>query len=61
MPSFFVVGQFRADTVDHHLDESAIIHIHPVHAADELVFAVSYERAVDVLTQVWFVEAGQSA
>ncbi len=38
-----------AKGVDHHHDESAVIHIQPVGTADELIGAVSGERAVNIL------------
>ena len=49
MCSFFVIRQVFANAVDHHHDESAIIHIEPVRAADEFIGAVSYERAFNIL------------
>ena len=38
--SLLLVGQVCTDAVDHHHDQSAIIHIEPVRTADEFVFAV---------------------
>ena len=40
MGSLLLVGQVCTDAVDHHHDQSAIIHIEPVRTADEFVFAV---------------------
>ena len=56
-PVFSSFVRFCANAVDHHHDERAIIHIQPVGAADELIGAVSYEWAVDVLAQVWLVKS----
>jgi hypothetical protein len=48
MGSLLVVRQVRTDTVDHHHDESAIIHIEPIRAADEFIFAVPNEWTVKI-------------
>jgi hypothetical protein len=57
MRPFFVIRQVFADPIDHHHNESAIIHIQPVRAADELIGAVSCEWAINILAQVWLVES----
>ena len=44
--------------MDHHHNESAIIHIEPVGAANEFIGAVSYEGAINILAQVWLVKSG---
>jgi hypothetical protein len=43
MSSLLVVGQVCTDAIDHHHDQSAIIHIEPIRTADELIFAVPDE------------------
>ena len=48
MGSLLVVRQVRTDTVDHHQDESAIIHIEPIRTADEFIFAVPNEWIVKI-------------
>jgi hypothetical protein len=48
MSSLLVVRQIRTDAVEHHHDESAIIHIEPIRTADELVFAVPDEWTVKI-------------
>ncbi len=57
MRPFLIIRQVFANAVDHHDYESAIIHIEPVGAAHELIGAVSDERAVNILAQVWLVKA----
>jgi hypothetical protein len=61
MGSFFVVGQVCANTVDHHHDESAIIHVQPVRAADQLISALSYKRTINIIAQVWLVKSFHDA
>ncbi len=56
MRYFLVIRQVVADAVDHHDYESAIIHIEPVGAANELIGTVSNEWAVDILAQVGLVK-----
>jgi hypothetical protein len=48
MGSLLVVRQVRADAIDHYHDESAIIHIEPIRAADELILAVPNEWTVQI-------------
>jgi hypothetical protein len=48
MGSLLLVGQVCTDAVDHHHDQSAIIHIEPVRTADESVFAVPDEWTVKI-------------
>ena len=55
---FLIIGKVCADAVDHHHNESAIIHIQPIRAANEFISAVSYERAINILAQVWLVKSG---
>ena len=57
MRPFFVIREVRSDTIDHHHNESAIVHIQPVRAANELVRAISYEGIIDILTQVRLVKS----
>ena len=56
MRPFFVIRQVFANAVDHHHNESAVIHIEPVGTADELIGAVSGEGAVNILAQVGLVK-----
>ena len=51
------VRQVFANAVDHHHYESAVIYVQPVAAADEFIIAVSYERTVNILAQVWLVKS----
>jgi hypothetical protein len=53
MRSFLVIREVLANAVDHHHYESAVIYVQPVAAADEFIIAVSYERTVNILAQVW--------
>ena len=46
--SLLVVRQVRTDAVDHHHEESAIIHIEPIRTADEFVFAIPNERTIKI-------------
>jgi hypothetical protein len=39
--SFFLIGQVRADAVEHHHHQGTVIHIQPVRSADKLVGAIS--------------------
>ena len=48
MSSLLVVRQIRTDAVEHHHDESAIIHIEPIRTADEFIFAVPNEWTVKI-------------
>ncbi len=57
MRPFFFIRQIFASAVDHHHNESTIIHIEPVGAADELIGAVLDKWAVNILAQVWLVKA----
>ena len=50
-----VIREIFANAVDHHHYESAVIYVQPVAAADEFIIAVSYERTVNILAQVWLV------
>jgi hypothetical protein len=55
MGSLLVVRQVSTDAVDHHHDESAIIHIEPIRTADELIFAVPNEWTVKIDRQVGLI------
>src|SRR5260370_5766871 len=55
--SLLVIRQVRTDAVDHHHNERAIIHIHPVGATDEFIGTISNEWAVGILGQVWLVKS----
>ena len=57
MRSFLVIREVFANAVDHHHYESAVIYVQPVTAADEFIIAVSYERTVNILAQVWLVKS----
>ncbi len=57
MRPFLVIRQVFANAVDHHHDESAIIHIEPVGAAHELTGAVSGEGTVNIFAKVGLVKA----
>jgi hypothetical protein len=57
MRPFFVIRQVFANAVDHHHNERTVIHIEPVRMADQLIFSVSNERAINLLTQVWLVKS----
>ena len=59
MRSFLVIREVFANAVDHHHYESAVINVQPVTAADEFIIAVSYERTVNILAQVWLVKSCQ--
>jgi hypothetical protein len=48
MGSLLVIRQVRTNAVDHHHDESEIIHIEPLRTADELVFAIPDEWTVKI-------------
>jgi hypothetical protein len=52
------IRQVCPNPVGHHDNERAIIHIQPVRAADKFIATASYERAVDILAQVWLVKMG---
>ena len=52
-----VIREVFANAVDHHHYESAVIYVQPVAAADEFIIAVSYERTVNILAQVWLVKS----
>src|SRR5437773_5451076 len=54
--SLLVVRQVRTDAVDHHQDESAIIHIEPIRTADEFIFAVPNEWTVKIGREIRLVE-----
>src|SRR5438445_1109036 len=56
MGSLLVVRQVRTDAVDHHHDESAIIHIKPIRTADEVIFTVPNEWTVKIDRQVGLIE-----
>ena len=56
MRSFLVIREVFAKAIDHHHYESAVIYVQPVAAADEFIIAVSYERTVNILAQVWLVK-----
>jgi hypothetical protein len=57
MRSFFVICQICADAVDHRHNERPIIQIQPIRASNKLIGAISYERAVYVLAQIWLVKS----
>ena len=48
MGSLLVVRQVCTDAVDHHHEESAIIHIEPIRTADEFIFAIPNERTIKI-------------
>jgi len=56
MRSFLVIRQVFANAVDHHHNETAVIHIQPVGTADELIGAVSGEGTVNIFAKVWLVK-----
>jgi hypothetical protein len=56
MRSFFVICQTFADTIHHHHNEGAIIHVQPIGATDEFIGAVTCKWAVDILAQVRLVK-----
>jgi hypothetical protein len=56
MGSFLVIRQICTDAVDHHHDERAIVHVHPVRAADKFIRGVSNERAINILAQVGLIK-----
>ncbi len=56
MRPFFVIRQIFANAVDHHHDESAIIHVQPIGAADDLIGAVSGEGTVNIFAKVGLVK-----
>jgi len=58
MSSFLIIRQVGTNPLGHHHNEGAVIHVQPVGAANELIVAVSYEWAVNVLAQVWLVKSG---
>jgi hypothetical protein len=58
MRSLFVVCQVRADPIDHHHNEGAVIHVQPVASSNEFIRSVSCERDIGVGTKIWFVKAG---
>ncbi len=58
MRPLFLIRQVRANPVCHDHHESAVIHVQPVGTADELIVAVSYEWAVDILAKVGLVKSG---
>ena len=45
MRSLLIVGQMRPDTLRHHQDETAIIHVQPIAAPNKLIAGVTCERA----------------
>ena len=58
MRSFLLICQVRTNPIGHHHNESPVIHIQPVGAGDELIVAISYEWAVNVLAEVGLVKSG---
>jgi len=56
MRSFLVIRQVFAYAVDHHHNESAVIHIQPVGTADELIGDVAYEWTVNIFAKVGLVK-----
>ena len=46
MRSLLIVGQMRPDTLRHHQDETAIIHVQPITAPNKLIAGVTCERAI---------------
>ena len=53
-----VIRYVCAESVGHHAYERAIVHVQSVRAADKFIATASYERAVDILAQVWLVKMG---
>ena len=53
MRSFFIVRQVPTNPIGHHQDQCAIVHIQPIGSSHELIVVISYERAVNILAQVW--------
>ena len=54
---FSVIREVLANAVDHHHYESAVIYVQPIAAADEFIIAVSYERTVNILAQIWLLKS----
>jgi hypothetical protein len=48
----------RADAINHHHYESAIIHVQPIASSNKLVRSIPRERAVGVGAKIGFVKAG---
>ena len=46
MSAFLVIRQVNAQSLRHRQDETAIIHVQPVAATDQLVIGVARERAI---------------
>jgi hypothetical protein len=59
--SLLIVGQMRPDTLRHHQDETAIIHVQPVAATDQLVVSVARERAIGLAAKVRLIEAAHAS
>ena len=60
MRSFFNIRQVFANAVDHLHNESAIIHIQPVGAADELIGAAGELFTADIGWPSWASAASRS-
>jgi hypothetical protein len=48
----------RANAINHHDYESAIIHVQPIASSNKLVRSIPRERAVGVSAKIGFVKAG---
>lgn len=56
--SLLIIRQMGTDAVDHHHDQSAVVHVEPVGSTDQLVSAVADKWAVGILGQVRLKESG---
>src|SRR5271166_566548 len=55
MGALLVVRQVGAKAFDHHHDKRAIIHVEPIGPANELIFAVANERAVEIGREIGLI------
>jgi hypothetical protein len=58
MRSLLIVGQMRPDTLRHHQDETAIIHVQPITARNKLIVGVAREWAIGFGAKIGLIEAG---
>jgi hypothetical protein len=56
MRPFLLIRQVCSDSVDHHHDEGAIIHVQPIRPTDELIGTISNEGAIRVAGEIRFVK-----
>ena len=61
MGALLVIREVSAESLRHPQDETAIIHVQPVAATDQLVIGVARERAIGFAAKVRLIEAGHAS